>query len=88
MQAVARAARLAIQTMATAGTSRQDNARPKISLHSTGAQDNYEEMQNFKLEVSNMLQNYTLGQTEKVLIIKKWLSREGLQLIAMLTDKE
>ena len=35
-----------------------------------------------------MLQNYNLGQTEKVLVIKKWLGREGLQLIATLTDEE
>ena len=35
-----------------------------------------------------MLQNYNLGQTEKVLVIKNWLCREGLQLIATLTDEE
>ena len=35
-----------------------------------------------------MLQNYNLGQTEKVLIIKTWLGREGLHLKATLTDKE
>ena len=35
-----------------------------------------------------MLQNYHLGQTEKVSVIKNWLGREGLQLIAAHTDKE
>ena len=51
--------------------------------------DKYEELHNFKLEVSNMLQNYSLGQTEKVSIIKNWLGREVLQLIATLTqDKQ
>ena len=34
-----------------------------------------------------MLQNYNFGQTEKVSIIKKWLGREGIQLIAMLKIK-
>ena len=32
-----------------------------------------------------MLQNYNLGQTEKVFVIKNWLGREDLQLIATLT---
>ena len=35
-----------------------------------------------------MLQNYKLGQTEKVSVIKIWLEREGLHLIATLTDEE
>ena len=35
-----------------------------------------------------MLQNYNLGQAEKVSVIKSWLGREGLQLIATLTKGE
>ena len=35
-----------------------------------------------------MLQNYNVGQTGKVLVIKIWLGIEGLQLIATLTDEE
>ena len=35
-----------------------------------------------------MLQNYNFCQTEKVLVINNWLGREGLQLIATLTDEE
>ena len=35
-----------------------------------------------------MLQNYNLGQTDKVSIIKNWLGREGLQLIATFTQEE
>ena len=35
-----------------------------------------------------MLQNYNLGQAEKVSIIKNWLGREGLQLISTLTQEE
>ena len=40
------------------------------------------------LEVSNMLQNYNLGQTEQVSIIQNWLGRDGLQLIATLTKEK
>ena len=76
-QAVAEAARAASQTMAVASTSRQENAGFKMSgsimkqpTLNRNAKDKYEELQTFKLEVSNMLQNYNLGQTEKVSIIK------------------
>ena len=48
----------------------------------------YDELRNFKLEVSNMLQNFNWGHTERVLVIKIWLGREGLQLIATLTQEE
>ena len=33
-------------------------------------------------------ENYKMGQTEKVSIKKNWLGREGLQLIATLTQEE
>ena len=52
------------------------------------AKDKYEELQNLKLEVCNMLQNYNLGKTEKVSIIKNWLCREVLHLIATFTQNE
>ena len=52
------------------------------------AKDKYEELQNFKLEASYMLQNYNLGQTEKLSVIKNWLGRDDLQLIATLTQAE
>ena len=59
------------------------------SLHSTGAQKTKDEEQwNLKLELSNMLQNYNLGKTEKVSIIKNWLGIEGLQLTATRTQEE
>ena len=35
-----------------------------------------------------MLQNYNVGQTERLSTIKHWLGREGLQLIATLTQEE
>ena len=94
-QAVAEAARVAIQTIAMANTSRQENKGPRMSgsilkqpMFSWNAKDKYEELLNFKLEVSNVLQNYNLGQTEKVSIIKSWLGRESLKLIETLTQDE
>ena len=35
-----------------------------------------------------MLQNFNFGQTERVSYIKNWVCREGLQLIATLTQEE
>ena len=52
------------------------------------ADDKYKWLQNFELEVGNMLQNYNLGQREIVSVIKNWLGREGLQLIVTLTKEE
>ena len=52
------------------------------------AKDKYEELQNFRLEESNMLQNYNLGQTKKLSIIKNWQGIQDLQLIATLTQDE
>ena len=80
--------------MATAGTSRQGNGELKMSgsitkqpIFNWNGKDKYEELQNLKLEVSNK-QDCNLGQTEKVSITKNWLGREGLQLIATLTQEE
>ena len=95
VQAVAEATRATIQTMATNGMTRQEHSGIKMSgpiwkqpTFNWRAENKYEELQNFKLEVINMLQNYNLGQTEKVLMINNWLGREGLQLIVTLTKEE
>ena len=68
--AVAEAMGMAIETMAITNMERQENAGIKISgsilkqtTFSWRAEDNYEELHNFKLEVSNMLQSCNLGQT-------------------------
>ena len=81
--------------MATVGMARQENPGTKMSgpilkqpMFNWKAENKYQEMQNFKLEVCNMLQTYNLGQTERVSMIKNWLGREGLQLIATLTNEE
>ena len=43
--------------------------------------DKYAELRNFKLEVRNMFQNYSVRQAERVPTIKNWLGRQGLQLL-------
>ena len=81
--------------MATAGTSRPDNMGPKMMGHimkqptfDLSTKDKYAELRHFKLEVSNILQNFNLGQTERVSFIRNWLGRDILQLIATLTQEE
>ena len=70
VQAIAGATIVAIQTMASVGIASQENSGTKVSgpilkqlIFNWKAEDKYEELQNFKLEVSNMLHNYNLGQT-------------------------
>ena len=89
-QEVAKAPRAAIQTMAT-----PVNTRPKMSgpimkqpTFHRSTNEKYAELRNFMVQVSGMLQNVNLGQTEGVSVIKNWLGREGLQLIVTLTQEE
>ena len=84
-QAVAEATRVAIQTMATTHMARQENTGIKMSQpilnqpsFNWRANDKYKELWYFKLEVSNMLQNYNLGQWERVSVIRNWLGKDGL----------
>ena len=81
--------------MAAAGTSRQDNTEPRMSelimkepTFDQSTKDKYAELRNLKLEVSNMLLSFDLGQTERAFVIKNWQDREGLQLTATLTQEE
>ena len=76
-QAVAEAARTAIQTMATAYTVRAENVGPRVSepimkwpTFDRSAKDKYAKQRNFKIEVKNMLQNFNISQTERVLIVQ------------------
>ena len=94
VQAIAEATRVTIQTMTTASIARQENPGTKKSgpilkqpTFNWKAEDKYEELQNFELEESDMLQNYNLGQTKRVSVSKNWLGREGLQLIATLNKR-
>ena len=71
-QAVAKASRATIQTMVMASTLRQDSAglkmsgsimkQPKFNWHT---KDKFEELGNFRLEVSKVQPNYNHGQAEK-----------------------
>ena len=79
--------------MAMANIPRQDHTGLKMGgfimkqpAFNWNTKDKYEELQNCKLEVSNVLQSNNLGQTKKVFIIQNWLGTEGLQLMATLTQ--
>ena len=52
------------------------------------AKDKYAKLRNFKLKVKNMFQNFNISQAEKVLILKNWLGRQGLQLLETLMEAE
>ena len=81
--------------MGAAGTSREDSAEPRMSgpimkepTFDQSTKDKYAELRNHKLEVSNMLQSFNLGQTERVFAIKNWQDKEGLQLTATLAQED
>ena len=54
------------------------------------APDKHVDLLDFKMEVTNILQTkmYEMTEEEKVLIIKDWLVREGLQLIHTFKNSE
>ena len=92
--AIAEAAGVAIQNMAAAGTSSQNSAEPiihgpimKDPTFDQNTKDKHAELRNFEHEVSNMLQTFIFGQTERVLVIKNWQGREGLWLTVTLTQE-
>ena len=94
-QAVAEAARAAIQTMAVADTARAGNTGPRISwpimkqpTFDWSAKDKYAKIRNFKLEVRKMLTNFKISQMEGVSIMKNWLDRKGLQLLETITQAD
>ena len=78
-----------------AGTEGAENAGPRMSgpimkqpTFDCSAKDKYVKLQNFKLEVKCMLQNFNIRQMERILIIKNQLDRQGLQLLETLTQVE
>ena len=71
-QAVVKAARVAVQTMSSAGTARAENMGPRMSrpimqqpTSDWSAKDKYAELRNFKVEVQNVLQNCNISQNEE-----------------------
>ena len=51
-------------------------------------QDKYSELKTFQLEVNNILSTYNTPQTVKLVLVKNWLGRKGLQYLEMLTMAE
>ena len=94
-QVVAEAARAAIQALAVAGAERTQNVGPRLGrftmkqpIFNWEAEDRYNELKNFRLEVNNIFKSYNMPQTEQLVIIKNWLGRKSLQFIESLTQME
>ena len=93
---VAEATRTALQTMVEAWVERMhDGSGPKLGTPAMkqptfdwDAQDKYSELETFTLEVNNILSTYNTPQTDKLLLVKNWLGRKGLQYLEMLTTDE
>ena len=52
------------------------------------AEDKYNELNTFKLEVNNILSTYNSPQNDQLAMVKNWLGRRGLQFIEVLTNEE
>ena len=97
-RAVAKATRVAIQTMVEAQVERTHNiSGPKIgsptmkqTTFDWNAENKSSELKTFKLEVNNVSSTYNTPQTDKLALVKNWLGREGLQYLETLktTEKE
>ena len=61
--------------------------KPSFNLN---AQDSCIELPNFEMEVMNILdtKTYEFTDEEKVLVIKRWLGKEGLKLTETFTNEE
>ena len=90
------ATKAAIQAMAAAVAERpQSVAGPKLGgsamkqpSFNWEADDKYDELKTFRLEVNNILTTYNTPQTEQLVMVKNWLCRKGLQFIESLTEAE
>ena len=91
-RAVAEATRIAIQTMVEAQVERMDDGSgPKIGGPAMkqppfywNVQDKYSELKTFRLEINNILSTYNTPQTNKLVLVKNWLGRKGLQYLETL----
>ena len=96
-RAVAKATRIAIQTMVEAQAERMHyGSWPKVGsltmkqlTFNCNTEDKYSELKTFRLEVSNILSTYNTPQTDKLVLVN-WLGRKGLQYseTLMTTEKE
>ena len=76
-QAVAEAMKAAIQAMAAAGNERAQNTGPRLGRPTMKqpnfnweAEDKYNKLKNFRLEVNNIFKSYNTPQAEQIPIIK------------------
>ena len=76
-QAVAEASRAAIQAIATVGNERAQNMGPRLGRPAMKqpnfnweAEDKYNKLKNFRLEVNHIFKSYNTPQTEQLAIIK------------------
>ena len=49
---------------------------------------NIESLQNFRLEVNNIISSYNTPHAEQLAIVKNWLGRKGLKFIESLIHME
>ena len=77
VQAVAEATRAAIQSMAVARAERTQNSGLRLGrsvmrqpTFNWEAGDKYNELKNFRLEVSNIFKSYSMSQAEQIAVIK------------------
>ena len=93
---VAEATRIALQTMAEAQAERMHNrSGPKLGSPTMkqptfdwSVQDKYSELKTFCLEVNNILSTYNTPQMDKLLLVKDWLGKKGLQYLETLAMAE
>ena len=95
-RAVAVATRIALQTMEEVQAERtQDGSGPKVGnlamkqpMFDWNVQDKYSELKTFQLEVNNILSMHNTPQTDKLVLVKNWVSRKGLQYLETQTTAE
>ena len=92
---VAEAAKVTIQAMAAARAEGTQNAGPRLGrpimkqlTFNWKAEDKYNVLKNFSLEVNSIFISYSIPQAEQLAIIIKWLGRKGLQYLETLTETE
>ena len=59
-----------------------------IQMFNREAEDMYNELKTFKLEVNITLSTFNSPQNEQLAMVKNWLGRKGLQFIEALTNEE
>ena len=94
VQAVVEETTVAIQVMTVNGVERTQNVGPKLGrpimrqlTFNWSFTDKYAELRNFKLEVENMFQNYSISKAERVPIMINWLGRQDLQILEFLIQQ-